>query len=105
MTPSDPPVTPIDPLPRHGHVSDTIDSGGSEHRSVMSGGTLRGWMPDVAVVLWRRMLGALGNVNNIQSPSVHAQVFDYLIELSETLVKVWMRGEGGGGGGIGGWWG
>ena len=54
----------------------------------MSGGTLRGWMPDVAVVLWRRMLGALGNVNRIQSPAVHAQVFDYLIELSETLIKV-----------------
>ena len=54
----------------------------------MSGGTLRGWTPDVAVVLWRRMLGALGNVNRIQSGAVHAQVFDYLIELSETLVKV-----------------
>ncbi|XP_043246445.1 ral GTPase-activating protein subunit alpha-1-like [Amphibalanus amphitrite] len=71
-----------------GNSIDTIDSGGSEHRSVMSGGTLRGWMPDVAVVLWRRMLGALGNVNHIQSPTVHAQVFDYLIELSETLVKI-----------------
>ena len=59
----------------------------------MSGGTLRGWMPDVAVVLWRRMLGALGNVNRIQSGAVHAQVFDYLIELSETLVKVRPAGE------------
>ncbi|XP_037086533.1 ral GTPase-activating protein subunit alpha-1-like [Pollicipes pollicipes] len=71
-----------------GNSIDTTDSGASEHRSVMSGGTLRGWMPDVAVVLWRRMLGALGDVNRIQSPAVHAQVFDYLIELSETLVKI-----------------
>ncbi len=29
-------------------------------RSVMAGGSVKGWLPDVAVVLWRRMLGSLG---------------------------------------------
>ncbi|GIY27857.1 hypothetical protein CEXT_291441 [Caerostris extrusa] len=50
-----------------------------EARSVMSGGTTRGWMPDVAVVLWKRMLGTLGNINKIKDASVHAQVLKYLI--------------------------
>lgn len=54
----------------------------------MSGGTVRGWLPDVAVVLWRRMLGALGDVNSLQDPLLHAQVFQYLVELMDTLTKV-----------------
>ena len=54
----------------------------------MAGGTERGWLPDVAVVLWRRMLGALGDVNRLADPTLHAQVFDYLVELNDTLVKV-----------------
>lgn len=28
-----------------------------ESRGVICGGTIRGWLPDVAVILWRRMLG------------------------------------------------
>lgn len=28
-----------------------------ESRGVVCGGTVRGWLPDVAVILWRRMLG------------------------------------------------
>ncbi|XP_044599551.1 ral GTPase-activating protein subunit alpha-1 isoform X3 [Cotesia glomerata] len=60
----------------------------SEKRSVMAGGGVRGWLPDVAVVLWKRMLSALGDVNNIQDPILHGQVMDYLIQLSNTLVKI-----------------
>lgn len=59
-----------------------------EQRSVMAGGAERGWLPDVAVVLWRRMLGALGDVNRLADPALHAQVFDYLVDLNETMVKV-----------------
>ena len=40
----------------------------------MSGGSVKGWLPDVAVVLWRRMLGALGNINTIADTVIHAQV-------------------------------
>lgn len=54
----------------------------------MAGGGIRGWLPDVAVVLWRRMLSALGDVNNIQDPNLHGQVMDYLIQLTQTLIKV-----------------
>lgn len=60
----------------------------SEKRSVMAGGGVRGWLPDVAVVLWRRMLSALGDVNNIQDPVLHGQVMDYFIQLTYTLIKI-----------------
>lgn len=55
----------------------------------MGGGTIRGWFPDVAVVLWRRMLGALGDVNRLPDPNIHAQVFEYLVELWDTLSKIY----------------
>ncbi|XP_053985906.1 ral GTPase-activating protein subunit alpha-1 isoform X6 [Hylaeus volcanicus] len=69
-----------------GSSIDTNDA--SERRSVMAGGGVRGWLPDVAVVLWRRMLSALGDVNNIQDPSLHGQVMDYLVQLTQTLIKI-----------------
>ena len=43
----------------------------------MSGGSVKGWLPDVAVVLWRRMLGALGNINTIADTVIHAQVIKF----------------------------
>ena len=54
----------------------------------MAGGKARGWMPDVAVVLWQRMLGCLGDVNKIEDPDIHATVFDALAELLDTLCRV-----------------
>ena len=50
-------------------------SDSSTSKSVMSGGSIKGWLPDVAVVLWRRMLGALGNINLIADPVIHAQIY------------------------------
>lgn len=35
----------------------------------MAGGTLTGWHADVATVMWRRMLGILGDVNAIMDRS------------------------------------
>ncbi|XP_063984657.1 probable Rho GTPase-activating protein CG5521 isoform X4 [Diachasmimorpha longicaudata] len=69
-----------------GSSIDTSDA--SERRSVMAGGNVRGWLPDVAVVLWRRMLSALGDVNNIQDPVLHGQVMEYLVQLTHTLIKI-----------------
>ena len=54
----------------------------------MAGGSLIGWHADVATVMWRRMLGILGDVNTIKDPEIHAQVFDYLCELWQNLSKV-----------------
>lgn len=57
----------------------------------MAGGSLTGWHADVATVMWRRMLGILGDVNCIRDPEIHAQVFDYLCELWQNLAKVCTR--------------
>uniref|UniRef100_A0A8C4PJW8 Ral GTPase activating protein catalytic alpha subunit 1 n=1 Tax=Equus asinus asinus TaxID=83772 RepID=A0A8C4PJW8_EQUAS len=63
----------------------------SECCSVMAGGTLTGWHADVATVMWRRMLGILGDVNAIMDPEIHAQVFDYLCELWQNLKNKVLR--------------
>lgn len=55
---------------------------------MMAGGSRTGWHADVATVMWRRMLGILGDVNTIKDPEIHAQVFDYLCELWQNLAKV-----------------
>ncbi len=57
-------------------------------RSVVSGGTLPGWTPESAVVLWRRMLGSLGDINKIDDPENYAQVLEYLCDLTDVLIKV-----------------
>ncbi|XP_045468586.1 ral GTPase-activating protein subunit alpha-1 isoform X2 [Harmonia axyridis] len=59
-----------------------------ENRGVVCGGSVRGWLPDVAVILWKRMLGALGDVNNIADSKLHHQVFQYLVKLTDTLIKI-----------------
>ncbi len=56
--------------------------------SVVCGGTKEGWTPVAAVVLWTRMLGVLGNVNDIESASIHAQVLNALSEIWNLLAKV-----------------
>ncbi|CAJ0962428.1 unnamed protein product, partial [Ranitomeya imitator] len=56
--------------------------------SIIAGGNLAGWHPDSAAVLWRRILGILGDVNNIQSSKIHAKVFGYLYELWYKLAKI-----------------
>lgn len=61
--------------------------------SIIAGGTLTGWHADSAFVLWRRILGILGDVNNIRCPKIHAKVFSYLYELWHKLAKVSWRGE------------
>ena len=59
-----------------------------EFKSVLAGGMCQGWLPDVSVVLWRRMLGALGDVNKIDDPAIHASVFEHLCDLQDTLQRV-----------------
>lgn len=60
----------------------------SEKRSILAGGTAKGWLPDVASIMWKRMLGMLGDVNKILNPKLHAQVFKYLVNMTECLIKI-----------------
>lgn len=65
------------------HADDNLD-----RRSILAGGTAKGWLPDVAAIMWRRMLGALGDVNKILNPKLHAEVFRYLVNITESLIKI-----------------
>ncbi|XP_041109707.1 ral GTPase-activating protein subunit alpha-2 isoform X6 [Polyodon spathula] len=56
--------------------------------SIIAGGSLTGWHPDSAAVLWRRVLGILGDVNSIHCPKIHAKVFLCLHELWHKLAKI-----------------
>lgn len=57
-------------------------------RSILLGGTTRGWLPDVAALMWRRMLGSLGDVNKIVSSKLHAAVFRHLVQITISLIKI-----------------
>ncbi|XP_065085904.1 probable Rho GTPase-activating protein CG5521 isoform X2 [Ochlerotatus camptorhynchus] len=84
----------IDVLTADSSSIDTQDENSSlsaDRRSILAGGTARGWLPDVAAVMWRRMLGALGDVNKILNPKLHAQVFQYLVNMTESLIKIRMN--------------
>ncbi|XP_073814692.1 probable Rho GTPase-activating protein CG5521 isoform X1 [Musca autumnalis] len=78
-----------------------VDSGGSlgesegnsgsyqtERRSIILGGTATGWLPDSTAIMWKRMLGALGDVNRIPKSELHAQVFKHLLDMTTNLIKI-----------------
>ena len=56
--------------------------------TVMAGGRRTGWSADVAYVLWKRILGILGDVNEISDPEIHARVFSYLHEQFDVFYRV-----------------
>lgn len=60
----------------------------NDRKSILLGGTARGWLPDVAAVMWKRMLGALGDVNKILNPKLHALVFKHLVDITDSLIKI-----------------
>ncbi|XP_015209759.2 ral GTPase-activating protein subunit alpha-2 isoform X2 [Lepisosteus oculatus] len=72
------------------HMPEDLDSSEclADDISIIAGGSLTGWHPDSAAVLWRRVLGILGDVNCIRCPKIHAKVFCYLYELWHKLAKI-----------------
>ncbi|XP_024153195.1 ral GTPase-activating protein subunit alpha-2 isoform X3 [Oryzias melastigma] len=83
---------PLDDTIHHSvlHMPHHLDSSEclADDVSIIAGGTLTGWHPDSAFVLWRRILGILGDVNSISCPKIHAKVFAYLYELWHKLAKI-----------------
>ncbi|XP_072313908.1 ral GTPase-activating protein subunit alpha-2 isoform X2 [Eucyclogobius newberryi] len=71
-------------MPHHLDSSECL----TDDVSIIAGGTLTGWHADSAFVLWRRILGILGDVNNIRCPKIHAKVLSYLYELWHKLAKI-----------------
>ena len=71
-----------------GEAGEEGDLQSDDLRSVLAGGNLCGWTPDVAVVVWRRLLGILGDVNKISDTLIHELVFENLCELMDSINKV-----------------
>ena len=65
------------------HSSDGFDGA-----SVIAGGTVEGWTPTSSVILWKRVIGLLGNVNKIKDQNIHAKVFQNLINVWNMLHTV-----------------
>ncbi|KAJ7988981.1 hypothetical protein DPEC_G00314820 [Dallia pectoralis] len=72
------------------HMPEDLDSSEclADDVSIIAGGSLTGWHADSAFVLWRRILGILGDVNNISCPKIHAKVFGHLYDLWHKLAKI-----------------
>ncbi|KAL2099141.1 hypothetical protein ACEWY4_005621 [Coilia grayii] len=72
------------------HMPEDLDSSEflADDVSIIAGGSLTGWHADSAFVLWRRILGILGDVNAIQCPRIHAKVFSHLYDLWHKLAKI-----------------
>ncbi|KAK2161341.1 hypothetical protein LSH36_118g02001 [Paralvinella palmiformis] len=82
-------IEDMNTLPGNGvgskQLSATVED---DNRSVVAGGTLPGWTPVSSVVIWRRMLGCLGDINTITEPQIHEQVFEYLCDLVDLMLKM-----------------
>lgn len=74
----------VDPL----DIQDLNQQINPDNRSILSGGTSTGWLPDVAAIMWKRMLGSLGNVNQIVKSELHYQIFRYLVDMTNNLIKI-----------------
>lgn len=65
-----------------------VVSKSAEAKGVIAGGQVKGWLPSVAAILWRRMLGILGNVNDFTNPKTHAHFLQVLTDIWTTLLKI-----------------
>lgn len=57
-------------------------------RPVLLGGSHKGWNAEISVVLWRRMLGVLGDLNDIPDPAMHKLAFECLVKITDDLLKL-----------------
>lgn len=67
---------------------DTSELHGDEERPVISGGKRIGWLPEVAAAMWHRLLGMLGNINNVQDSEVYRRIFNHLLKMFKDLERI-----------------
>lgn len=46
------------------------------------------FLPFSEFFIVNNFLGALGDINHISDPKLHCQVFDYMVKLTDTLIKI-----------------
>uniref|UniRef100_A0A0X3PIQ9 Rap-GAP domain-containing protein n=4 Tax=Schistocephalus solidus TaxID=70667 RepID=A0A0X3PIQ9_SCHSO len=79
-------MSPTLKLSPSSHLNGSISA--SEARSVLLGGTVRGWTTDTAVACWRRFLGLLGDFSCISRPSVLLDVLVTVHRLVRDLLAI-----------------
>lgn len=60
----------------------------STGHSVAAGGPHRGWSAESSFIIWRRMLGSLGDVNQIRDPQLHFQVIECLSNIVDIFLVI-----------------
>lgn len=48
----------------------------------------KGWLPEVAAVIWRRVMGLLGDINDVQQPDIHQTYMNNLAHIVDSLLKI-----------------
>ncbi|KAJ6217801.1 hypothetical protein RDWZM_008958 [Blomia tropicalis] len=66
----------------------TTTKSNNDSRPVLLGGTHKGWNAEISVVLWRRMLGILGDLNDISDPTIHKLAFECLVKITDDFIKM-----------------
>lgn len=59
-----------------------------QNRSVITGGSYKNWSPDSAVILWRRMLAVLGDINGFKNPHLHTLAIQCLAKIVDDFIKI-----------------
>lgn len=59
-----------------------------DSRPILLGGTHKGWNAEISVILWRRMLGVLGDLNDIPDPAMHKLAFECLVKITDDFIKM-----------------
>ena len=70
------------------HVKSEEGLQGDDDRPVISGGKRIGWTPENAAAMWHRLLGMLGNINNVQDSEVYRRIFVHLLKMFKDLEKI-----------------
>lgn len=70
----------------------SLETKRSDHKSstdkcVLLGGSTRGWTTENSVIMWRRMLGLFGNLNNIDDPDNHLVAMRGLAVMLHDFIK------------------
>lgn len=58
-----------------------------ERKCVLAGGIVRGWTQENSIIMWRRMLGLFGNVNQISDPGIHFVAMRCLAKILSDFIK------------------
>lgn len=64
-----------------------LEQKSNQERCVLLGGSVRGWTPENSVIMWRRMLGLFGNINQIEDPDNHLVAMRCLAVISCDFIK------------------